>query len=814
MKKLLIVESPHKAQTIQQWLNKNEWKVIATAGHIKNLPKDKYSITSNSSSYEGEWVVIKEKSNLIKEISQHISESEMIFVGTDDDREGERIAFDVVEHFKIKDYYRVIFHEVTKTAIEKALKNGLFIDKNKTNSQKARRIIDRIIGYPITSGIRDNFKKTNLYKEIELKNFGIGRVTAPALNLIVLNEEKIQSFVPKMYRKIFVNYLIDGNQFSTTNGLKFLEEHYEELNTLHKIISDRQTLHVVEEYKQDTRDVSPYPPLITSRLYRSMNYLYHFSPETTKAILQKLYEGVSIFNTSTNRMERVGLVTYPRTDSFNISDEALELIRELIRDKFGEDYLPEVKRNFKNTRQSAQEAHEAIRPTNFSHDFFPKNLRKSLSRDQLSDDEFAIYEFIFYRTITTQMKNAIYDNSKIVVNIGGSKFKAIANKQIFDGWEILMGDKIKRSEDETTMDVIELPTSLKIGDELNPVNISLSEPRPEKTPPRIGIGRFITILDEKNIARPSTIGDVASNLIRRGLVSVSNNMIIPTQIGNDTIDFLRTNGEWLINLEHAEQFEKSLDLIEAGDDSFALIAEYDKLKTELLGNIGYSYGLITDTPEEWLIEKAKKLATANNYLLTEFQLGSKKELNKYIQTVAKTTIVSKCPLCKSGEVHEREKTFSCNRMGCGYTIWKNDLQRFMENFGKILPEHGFKPFIQHIIKNKKIWFEDLYSKNKKKNFKAFVTLEEAEGATKSVFKLALSFPKNDVKTIEDKYIYVIDNNQNNRDEVAQQEANYIGVINTNTLNGSIQQQGDAANPMAETIKKLEEEKRQLMEIAW
>lgn len=413
---LLIVESPHKAKTINQWFGK-DWKVIATAGHIKNLPKNDYGIDENK---KANWTILNNKKEIIAQLKMLIKNADNIFIGTDDDREGERIAFDVVEHFKIKDYYRVIFHEITKKAISSSLKNAIYIDKNKVESQKARRIIDRIIGYPITSGVKWYFKNNNLAPAEDIKKIGVGRVSAASLGIIVRNEDKIDNFIPSKYKKIYIEYVHGGLAFTVSNNIKFKEENTIELENMHKLILDKDNLNVVESYNNKVKEVAPFPPLTTSRILRSLNYLYGYEPKETMNVLQKLYDGIKIDNDT-----MVGIITYPRTDSLNISDEAsseiidflfevaeinkskmIEGESEYIREKkylFDEKYILSSKREFINKNKNIFEAHEAIRPTKISFEFSPKNLKKHLDVVQ-----FRIYEFIFYRIVSTQMKNAIY----------------------------------------------------------------------------------------------------------------------------------------------------------------------------------------------------------------------------------------------------------------------------------------------------------------------------------------------------------------------------------------------------------------------
>ena len=413
------------------------------------------------------------------------------------------------------------------------------------------------------------------------------------------------------------------------------------------------------------------------------------------------------------------------------------------------------------------------------------------------------------------MKNSIYDNSKLVINVGGNKFQCIGNKQLFDGWEKLLGDKIKKAEDEEEMDIVEIPTNLKVGDVLKTKTVTISEPRNDKTPPRIGVGRFITILDEKSIARPSTIGGIPEQLIKRNLVKVIQNMLIPTELAMNLIKLLEEHGEWLINIEHTEQFEKQLDEIEEGEDPNKLIFEYDKLKDELLDKLGFNYRKDNEPPQ-WLLDKVHGIAEKTGEVLSDSILKDATKIKKFISDFEKTTTAGKCPECKKSEVHERDKTFSCSNVACDFTIWKNGIGQFFNNFNKYMPECAYKDLIKHLIKNKMIWFEDLYSKKQEKNFAAYVVLEKNNKS----FQLSLSFPRSKVKTIDEKYMFntsIYEENEKNirntpvveKIETNKNDMYSNSEINEIEDNKQIEIKNDESQLLKEKIEILEKEKRLL-----
>lgn len=572
-KNLLIVESPHKAKTISQWLNPKEWSVFATAGHIKNLPKNDYGINDQ---HKGNFIIISEKLSILKKLKVLVENSDNIFIGTDDDREGERIAYDIVQYYRIKQYYRVIFREITKKAIAHALKNSFLYDKNKIDAQTARRLIDRIIGYPFTSAIKNYFKKYKILPEENIKKLGIGRVSAAALGILVRKEKEIQSFVSRKYTNVYISYDYDNKIFSVSNHIKYFENKKTDLDYVLSIVKDKTIPHVLESYIYKEREVSPYPPLVTTRVYRGLNYLYGFDPSYSKKILQKLFDGIDINGKS------VGLITYPRTDSVYLNDDFITKMIEFLKRNYKSEDILDIKRKYKNKNQSAQEAHEAIRPTYMIEKATPEALKS-----YLSEDEYKAYLFIFYRTIATQFKNSIYDASKIVIKIGDLLFDAIANKRIYRGWEGLLNEWIVKSEDENKSYEVDIP-NVQLGEVLTPNNIDIIT-KDEKTPARYGVGRFITVLEDHYIGRPSTIADIPKNLKDRGTVSITNNMIIPLKTGMILYDFILQYAEWVVNIEHAKEFEEKLDLIEQGKFNYLdLVKEYDDLKDKFCMELGLS----------------------------------------------------------------------------------------------------------------------------------------------------------------------------------------------------------------------------------
>lgn len=748
---LLLVESPAKAKTIGQWLNKNQWIILPTVGHIKNLPKDDYGIDKEND-YEGTWVIEKDKKDILKNIKNAITRCSKIFIATDDDRQGERIAFDIVEHFNLKEYYRILFHEITKKGVSDSLRSAVYIDEHKVRSQMTGRLIDRTIGYPFSQALRWYLKQQKLATDNQIKKVGLGRVSALALAIIVRNQRIVDDFVPEKYRKIYIEYQYKGESFTVTDQSKFRDEDYESLQELYALCSNPDTIHRVDDYEdKDTPTCIQAPaPLTTTTLVRGVNFLYSFSPKEIEKAFQKLFTGIEIINPMTGYNERVGLITYPRTDNVFLSDTIIGDIIECLSNVFDSEFILTKKRVYKKNKNSkTQDAHESIRPTNFAPGFFPKRLKT-----YLTEIEYRVYEFIFYRTIATQMKDSIYDRSKLTIDVGGKLFTVKANRCIFKGWEAL-GNIVKKQDDRKEGKVVTLPKELYIDDVIKPFSVIVSDDKTDQTPPRIGQGRFIKILESHYIGKSSTITTISEGLVEKGYINVTENMIEPTQLGHSVIETLEDKSPWLVDIEHGRIFEEKLTEIQEGADiQVELIKEYDTLVNEFMQLIGYEYKGADKSAEQWMIDKAERLSEANGLELDISLLNDKKQLLTYIKKLEKISYVGKCPVCNN-EVHEREKTFSCKNMDCKFTIWKNSIDVLLENFKKGLSRNRYKELIKQLLQVKKIWVNDLYSKKKQNTFNAYFILSPTDNNS-NFYQISLDFPKVKPKTIHDKYIFQFD----------------------------------------------------------
>jgi len=565
---LVIVESPTKARTLSGFLPA-EFKVLATMGHIRDLPEKRFgvkiiemsNVKGQMSNYEFEpqYVVVAKKKEIIEKLKSEAQKAEKIYLATDPDREGEAIAWHITQilnfKFKILNLKRITFHEITKSAIEKALTNPGEINLQLVDAQQARRVLDRIVGYKLSP---------LLWYKIR-KGLSAGRVQSVAVRLIVEREREIEKFVPQEYWEIWVELR------KHIGGLKegvptFLVKLQKINGQLAKIENESQTLPIVEELKKANYEVlaverrevfqNPPPPFTTSTLQQKAAQVLRFSSKRTMQIAQKLYEK--------------GLITYHRTDSVALATEAVEEIRDFIAKNYGKEFLPEKPRIFKTKSKVAQEAHEAIRPTSLAS---ISNIKYQIS----NRDEEKLYELIWKRAVASQMAAAIWDQTKVDVQatterniyILGAKGKIIK----FEGWMAAYGGvknskfKIQNSKEENGE---ELP-ELKKGEDLDLVKV---DPQQKFTqpPPRYTEASLIKTLEKLGIGRPSTYAPIVSTIQQRQYVEKKyppeggqGGKFWPTPLGITVNDFLVEYFPDIVDYEFTAKMEDSLDAIARGE---------------------------------------------------------------------------------------------------------------------------------------------------------------------------------------------------------------------------------------------------------
>ena len=560
MSDLVIVESPAKAKTIKKYLGGN-YEVVASMGHVRDLPKSKMCIDFENN-FEPQYVDMKGKEDVIKELKKYAKKSEHVYLATDPDREGEAISWHISNMLglDINDNNRVEFNEITKSGVKAGMSNPHKIDLDLVNAQQARRILDRIVGYKLSPF---------LWKKVK-RGLSAGRVQSVAVRLIVDREKEVKEFVPQEYwsidakftapssRKVFAAKLsaIDGKKAELANK----EQTDEVLKRLENAV------YTVTDVKKRVTRKQPAPPFITSTLQQEASKRMGFQAKRTMKAAQELYEGVEI-----EGMGAVGLITYMRTDSLRISDEARDAAAKCIEEIYGKEYLPPSPRVFKS-KKNAQDAHEAIRPS--LPELTPDRVKASLTTDQ-----FKIYKLIWERFIASQMANALLDTVSVTIEAEGCTFKASGYSVKFDGFTKLYEEK-KDSEEENNkmLPPINKEDILKLKEILG--NQHFTQP-----PSRFTEASLIKTMEENGIGRPSTYAPTISTIISRMYVERDGKQLRPTALGEVTTDLMKDHFKHIVDAKFTAKMESDLDGVERGETNWVdtldvFYKDFDKVLTK------------------------------------------------------------------------------------------------------------------------------------------------------------------------------------------------------------------------------------------
>ena len=535
---LVIVESPTKAKTIKRFLGK-DFEVEATMGHIKDLPKSTLGVDVKGD-FSPAYSVKPEKKDIVKRLKTAAEKASHIYLASDPDREGEAIAWHIAEELAgpDKEVSRIIFHEITKKAIEEAVASPKSLDKNLYDAQMARRSMDRIVGYTMSP---------LLWRKVK-RGLSGGRVQSVAVRLICERQDEIEAFRSVEYWTIEVCLKTASGQEIKAKVIdpKNIPDEKTAVAIAEKIKTAGDA--VIKEYKKKARSRNPLPPFITSTLQQEASRRLRFSSKKTMLIAQQLYEGITIGKTG----DMTGLITYMRTDSPVVSKDALSQVREFIPVTFGKEYLPEKPMHYK-AKKSAQEAHEAIRPATLENT--PESIKSFLSKDQ-----FALYDLIFKRFIASQMKSALFEQTSIDFTAGGVGLRATGSVLKFDGFL-----KVYKSQDEEDEGI--LPEGLKEGDRLKLISIDPSQ-HFTQPPAKYNEASLIKELEEKGIGRPSTYAPIISTIQDRGYVVIENSAFMPTELGRDVNRLLVKHYPNILDVGFTAKMEDELDEIEEGKDTY------------------------------------------------------------------------------------------------------------------------------------------------------------------------------------------------------------------------------------------------------
>ena len=553
--KLVIVESPAKARTIGRYLG-DDFQVKASVGHVRDLLRSKLSVDVENN-FEPRYRVPNEKRDVVKEIKALAEGAEEIYLATDLDREGEAIAWHLMESADLDPELtqRVVFHEITRPAIQEAFSEPMGLNMNLVDAQQGRRILDRLVGFTISPILWEKVRS----------RLSAGRVQSVALRLIVEREREIEAFEPEEYWSLDVELKRENAgedeesylaSLSRIDGKKVDIGSKEELEP---VLDDlRAAVTEVRKIHRGTRRRNPYPPFTTSTLQQDASRQLNFSAKKTMAVAQQLYEGIDVGNGG-----ETGLITYMRTDSTHVAESAQQQAVEYITNRHGEEYLPSKLPEYESSAKRAQEAHEAVRPTSLERT--PESIKSNLSRDQ-----FRLYQLIFERFVGSQMAPAVYDTLRVIVGADGKEhaylLRASGSKIKFPGF-LAVYDRSNGKEREARKELERIPDGLEVGQ-----NQQIVELHPDQhftnPPPRFSEATLVSTLEENGIGRPSTYAPIMGTLQQRGYVRREGRRLVPTETGMTVNDLLTEFFPNIVDVNFTAKMESDLDQVASGEETW------------------------------------------------------------------------------------------------------------------------------------------------------------------------------------------------------------------------------------------------------
>lgn len=533
---LVIVESAAKAKTLGKFLGKG-YRVKASVGHIKDLPKSKLGIDVDND-FEPQYITIRGKGELLKEIKDESQKAARVLLATDPDREGEAIAWHLQNAMRIPEdaKCRVEFHEITKEAVKNAIKKPRPVDLDRVNAQQARRVLDRLVGYNLSPLLWSKVRK----------GLSAGRVQSVVVRLICEREQEIRSFVPEEYWTIEALLKTSQKKTFTSKLTSFQGEkinipNQDEKNRLVAEITAQNF--IVAEVENKEKRKKPNPPFTTSTMQQESSRRLNFYSQRTMRIAQELYEGLELGKEGT-----VGLITYLRTDSTRVAASAQEEAAAYIGEHYGQEYVPATPNEYKS-RKSSQDAHEAVRPTSVFRT--PESVKSFLTRDQ-----FRLYKLIWDRFVSSQMTSAVYDSLTVDIQAGAYMFRSTSSQLKFAGYKKVYNEQ---DEEEAKNPIPPLKTGQKLSLQELEAEQHFTQP-----PPRFSEASLIKLLEEKNIGRPSTYAPIIETILKRHYVERQNKQFVPTDLGFIVVDLLKDNFTDIVEVEFTARMEEELDLIEEG----------------------------------------------------------------------------------------------------------------------------------------------------------------------------------------------------------------------------------------------------------
>ena len=669
MSKLVIVESPAKAKNIKGYLGKG-YEVVASMGHVRDLPAARLSVEIDNN-FAPKYAVIKGKENFVKELQKKAEEAEYIYLATDPDREGEAISWHLATllDLDMNEKNRVTFNEITKHGVTEGMREPRSIDIDLVDAQQARRILDRLIGYKLSPFISQKIRR----------GLSAGRVQSVALRLIVDREEEIRAFVPQEYwsidakfsnppsKKVFAAAIHskDGTKLKITNK-----------DQSDAILSDLEDAHyIVKSVKKGTRKKSPTPPFITSTLQQEASRRLSFQARRTMKAAQELYEGVDVAG-----MGIVGLITYMRTDSLRISEDARAAGNQYILETYGEKYLPKTPRYFKS-KGNIQDGHEAIRPS-------MPNVTPDSVKGSLTTDQYKIYRLVWERFIASLMENCLQETVKVEIEAGDYIFNASGYTVKFDGFTALYEESKDEGKDDSSAP---LPELVK-GDELRLKSI-LGNQHFTQPPARYTEASLTKALEENGVGRPSTYVTITSTIVSREYVKREGKQFVPTELGEAVTNLLKDKMPNIVNVKYTSKMETDLDKIDSGDENYIDMIRlyYDDFEAPLEQAKKDMQGVKIKLKEEETDEVCEKCG--RNMVIKVGRFGKFLACPGYPECKNTKPLVyktkAKCPECGGDVIEKKTKRgtsfYGCsNYPNCNFMTWDLPSDEVCPKCGKSL----------------------------------------------------------------------------------------------------------------------------------
>ena len=717
-KDLVIVESPAKAKTIEKYLG-NNFKVTASMGHLRDLPKSKMGVDIENG-FEPQYIAVRDKKELINELKKEAKSAKTVYLATDPDREGEAISWHLKELLDLPDSKakRVTFNEITKKVVTESIQNPRAIDQDLVDAQQARRILDRIVGYQLSP---------LLWKCVK-SGLSAGRVQSVATRMVVDREEEIKNFVKEEYWLLDASLAADDSSVFTArfHGVGDKKQELKSEDDVNRVINDtKDKPFFVSNIKRGEKQMNPAPPFITSTLQQEASRRLNMTPRRTMSIAQQLYEGVEISGQGS-----IGLITYMRTDSLRLSEEALSAARDFIISKYGSEYYPGQPRRFK-TKAGAQDAHEAIRPTDVR--LTPADVRKDLTQEQ-----YRLYKLIWERFTACQMANAVYSNVNVTVSADKYTFRASHSVLKFPGYTKVY----EEAKDEEESKVDNPVPSLTEGEVLSLRKMSSSQ-QFTQPPSRYTEATLIRAMEEKGIGRPSTYAPTISTITAHDYVIKEGKYLRPTTLGEVvTNEVMKKYFADIVDLRFTNQMEAALDEIEAGKKGWREVlgefykdfdSEFNSAKEVLAGEKIHIEPEWSDEVCEVCGKRMVKKKSRFGYFL-----GCSGFPECSFTKPIVVEMPGKCPKC-GGKILKRtskkgEVFYACERgTDCGFITWEVPTKDYCPACGKTMFKHSGRGPLKSFCINEEC---QNFIPEEKRSFKKKAPAEKAESGAAEVKKPA------------------------------------------------------------------------------